>query len=92
MRMGWAMVPNCARCGEAHWNFNKCRVKENQNDNISLWKTRPNLPEGWRIWNKDYLEEFERRGELIIRKAGIPLRDTRQHDALGYYKKKEGEE
>lgn len=64
----------CARCGEPHFNFQKCRVRETQKQNVSIHHTKPNLPEGYRVWHRDYLDEFERRGNLVVQRSGLRLR------------------
>ena len=69
-----ATAANCPRCGERHWHFQKCRVKENQKEGLSYWKLKPNLPEGQRLWGQDILDEYERRGNLIVRRSGMKLR------------------
>ena len=64
----------CPRCETAHYNFQKCSVRETQKENVSFRLTKPNLPEGWQPWHRDHLEEFERRGNLIVRRSGfVPL-------------------
>jgi len=64
----------CRKCQEPHWGFQKCAVKDNQQHNVSFSHAKPNLPDGWRPWNVDYLEDFERRGKLIVQRSGMILR------------------
>lgn len=90
------MKPVCKKCGQEHYGYQKCdqvaakaRLKANQEyGGVTMWKTHPKLEGGDRIWNNDYLENFERRGNLIVERSGMTLRGhSRPHDGMGYYDK-----
>jgi hypothetical protein len=74
MGSAMAQAKPCPKCDEPHFNFQKCRVRENQKEGLSYWKTRANLPEGQKVWGQEILDEYELRGKLIVQKSGMQLR------------------
>lgn len=62
----------CRTCGEHHAPFQRCPTRENQREGVSYWKK--SLPDGYRLWNRDQMEGFERHGNMIVQKSGMKLR------------------
>jgi hypothetical protein len=63
-----AQARPCPQCGERHFNFQKCRVRENKRSAADFSKLIPKDP-GLELWRQDHLDEFENRGGMVIRTA-----------------------